>query len=443
AVRFDPVDIRILGDGSIVAAGERTTVVGDPFSNDLWAAKVTDAGQPAPGFGTNGVAIEFEGFTVYRGVGEFAPDGSIVIAQTASGSGNVYTPLSAAGVFGALGGLTIDAGSLPPGCPVMGTQLIPFGSVTVSSDQFVHAATFGCPSGDIVLVTRQSTSGSVAWTKVILPPQAAPDDAQSRATEIVGSDVVVATGDGTATTLHRFALADGAPSASWGTSGRVALDPTFGEVGGITDLGAGNIAVVNAPLFVSSPTDLRVVRLLATGASDTTFTPVNVPVGGGLVSTAVAGTPSGNIVVSVQTDTARTLRRFVSSSSPVPAAVPLTPARLLETRPGEITADGQFQGGGRLAAGSVTKVRIAGRQGIPADATAAIVNLTVVSPSAPGFATLYPCTPTVPNSSSINYGPGDFVANGVTTKLDANGDVCIFTLAATDILIDANGYIGR
>jgi hypothetical protein len=120
----------------------------------------------------------------------------------------------------------------------------------------------------------------------------------------------------------------------------------------------------------------------------------------------------------------------------------LTPARLLDTRAGAATVDGVSAGGPRPGAGSVTRVRVAGRGGVPADATAAIVNLTVVLPDGPGFATLYPCTPTPPNASNINFLAGAFVANSVTAKLDANGDVCIFTLTGADLLIDVNAFVG-
>ena len=114
---------------------------------------------------------------------------------------------------------------------------------------------------------------------------------------------------------------------------------------------------------------------------------------------------------------------------------------MLDTRATGETVDDQFEKIGTPAAGSVTRVRIAGRGGVPTNATAAIVNLTIAAPTSAGFATIYPCTPEPPNASNINYTAGAFVANGVTAKLDANGDVCIFTLAAADILVDANGYL--
>jgi hypothetical protein len=113
---------------------------------------------------------------------------------------------------------------------------------------------------------------------------------------------------------------------------------------------------------------------------------------------------------------------------------------LLDTRPGFSTVDGQFAGIGKAAAKSVTKVKIAGRGGVPANATAAIVNLTLINVAAKGYATIYPCTATPPNASNINYVPGTNIANSVVAQLNSSGEVCVYTLAAADIAIDVNGF---
>ncbi len=447
--QFTFADIRVLANGSIIAAGERTTAASDPFSNGLWAAKVTSTGQPDTTYGGgDGVAALAQGYTAYRATGAFAADGSIVLSQIQLG-GNGAVPISATGAFGSEFSLENDTSVIGAGCVLFQGER-PFGTVSITSTEFVHAGTQGignCSVHDeVVMVTRQRTDGTVIWSAAILPPQRAPDDAQSHGIEIIGSDVVVATTDGTAATLHRFALADGDAVGSWGSSGRVTLAASFGDVGGIAELPDGELAVINAPQFPTtiSATSLRIIRLLGSGGSDGSFTPVNVPVGAELTSTSVVGTSGGDVVATAATAATRTLRRFVGddgSGGETPAAVTVTPARVLETRPGEKTVDGKFQGQGQLTGGTTTKIRIAGRGGVPTDANAAIVNLTMAAPTAPGFATLYPCTPTVPTASNINYGPGTFIANSVTAKLDANGDVCLFTLATTDALIDINGYI--
>lgn len=117
----------------------------------------------------------------------------------------------------------------------------------------------------------------------------------------------------------------------------------------------------------------------------------------------------------------------------------LDPARLLDTRPGERTIDGQSSGAGQARAGSVTEVQIAGRAGVPSDATAALLNLTAVLPDAGTYLTAFPCG-TKPNASNVNAPVGDIRANGAFVKLSANGTVCVYTVAATDIIIDVNGF---
>ncbi len=84
---------------------------------------------------------------------------------------------------------------------------------------------------------------------------------------------------------------------------------------------------------------------------------------------------------------------------------------------------------------------MAGRGGVPNNASTAIVNLVAVNPAAPGYATIYPCTSTPPDASSINFFPGDVIANSSFAKLDATGDLCILASTDTHLVIDVTGYI--
>jgi hypothetical protein len=127
---------------------------------------------------------------------------------------------------------------------------------------------------------------------------------------------------------------------------------------------------------------------------------------------------------------------------PPPGAgfVSLTPARLLDSRPGGTTVDGQGAGIGYRTAGQVTTLQIAGRGGVPTGATAAVLNLTVTQTGAPGFATIWPCNQPEPNASNLNYTDHD-VANAVIAKLDPTGQVCIRTSAPTHLIADVNGWV--
>jgi len=119
----------------------------------------------------------------------------------------------------------------------------------------------------------------------------------------------------------------------------------------------------------------------------------------------------------------------------------IVPARLLETRPGESTADGDFEGIGRRPAGSTMELKVTGRGGVSGSASAVMLNVTAVFPSALGFLTVFPCGSKRPNASNVNYGPGAVVPNAVLAKVGGDGRVCIYTLAETDLVVDVNGYV--
>jgi Nidogen-like len=130
----------------------------------------------------------------------------------------------------------------------------------------------------------------------------------------------------------------------------------------------------------------------------------------------------------------------VNGALPVNAAFDaLPPARVLETRNGLSTVDGAFNGIGARAAGQVTELPVAGRAGVPGDAQAVVLNVTVTNPSSAGYATVFPCGEAQPEASNINFAAGQTIANGVTSKVGADGKICVFTLVPTDLIVDVNG----
>lgn len=128
----------------------------------------------------------------------------------------------------------------------------------------------------------------------------------------------------------------------------------------------------------------------------------------------------------------------------VPAAagiVPLDPARLLDTRAEAVTIDGQFAGDGRTVAESMTTLTVAGRGGVPADADAVIIDVIAVQPSETGYVTVHPCLPPNPLASSLNHVAGVDRANEIVSALDDSGDICIYTDASIDLVVDVVAYV--
>ena len=119
---------------------------------------------------------------------------------------------------------------------------------------------------------------------------------------------------------------------------------------------------------------------------------------------------------------------------------PLVPIRLADTRPGWVAGDGRFTGMGPLGAGQVVEVPVAGRAGIPSDATAAVLNVTISAPAANGFATVF-ASGAVPEASSLNYRAGEDVANELVVKLSATGTMRVYTDATAHVIIDAVGFL--
>jgi trimeric autotransporter adhesin len=120
--------------------------------------------------------------------------------------------------------------------------------------------------------------------------------------------------------------------------------------------------------------------------------------------------------------------------------IPLSPARIADTRPGFMTIDGEDAGGGLREVGSTLALRVAGRGGVDAHASAVALNVTAVDALAPGFATVWPCGEPRPTASNLNFATGGTVPNAVLAKVGSDGTVCLFTSQPIHFVVDVNGY---
>ena len=74
--------------------------------------------------------------------------------------------------------------------------------------------------------------------------------------------------------------------------------------------------------------------------------------------------------------------------------------------------------------------------------------LAAVLPDGPGFVTAYGCADGIPRDSNGNntrtdltYNGGDVTSNRLVVQADTNGDICFYTLRATDLVIDVTGIL--
>jgi hypothetical protein len=117
------------------------------------------------------------------------------------------------------------------------------------------------------------------------------------------------------------------------------------------------------------------------------------------------------------------------------ALTPVRPVRVVDTRNG-------IGAPGRLAAGRQVVLEVADGKMVPADATAVVVSVAAVKPSAAGFVTVYPCDDNVPDTSTLNYVAGQTVANTTIAAVSGAGQLCVWTFAESDILVDVTGWLG-
>jgi CSLREA domain-containing protein len=120
--------------------------------------------------------------------------------------------------------------------------------------------------------------------------------------------------------------------------------------------------------------------------------------------------------------------------------ISLLPARLMETRPGFGTVDGQFQGIGRLQGGTTLALKVTDRGGVSANADSVVLNVTATDATNAGFVTVFPCGQAQPLASSLNYLAGQIVPNSVIAKVGSGGTVCLFVSADTHLVVDVDGY---
>ena len=112
----------------------------------------------------------------------------------------------------------------------------------------------------------------------------------------------------------------------------------------------------------------------------------------------------------------------------------ITPARLVDTRGGD---------GPKLNAGDTRTFTLRGVAGIPdaAAVTAVIGNVAAVAPTGGGYFTLFPTGGTQPDTSTVNFVPGQDRANLSFITLSSSGQSSLFDFGApVHALIDIAGY---
>ena len=204
---------------------------------------------------------------------------------------------------------------------------------------------------------------------------------------------------------------------------------TLNTIGGPDSVPSPNLGatIVRGPLGVATDSDLVGFDIS--------------PIGEGVASLSVGGV-TGLYTIELATGAAQPIgpigngtvgvidvafvARFAAGASQF---TPVTPTRLLDTRDGV-----------KPAANSSTDLQVTGMAGVPANATAIVLNTTATQATAAGFITVYPTGETRPVASNLNLMMGQTQANLVTVKVGAGGSVSMYTEGGAHMIADVFGY---
>ena len=219
------------------------------------------------------------------------------------------------------------------------------------------------------------------------------------------------------------------------------LDVTVVGRGGVPATGVGSV-VLN--ITATEPTASGFVTVFPTGAARPTASNLNF----------VAGQTTPNLVIAkVGADGMVSLFNFAGSTQLIadvvgwfPASssfVGLQPARLLDTRAGLSTIDGQFNGVGAVKPYGTLDLTVVDRGGVPAAGVGSVVlNITATEPTAASFVTVFPTGRIRPTASNLNFVAGQTTPNLVIAKVGAGGKVSLFNLAGNVHLVaDVVGWL--
>jgi hypothetical protein len=116
---------------------------------------------------------------------------------------------------------------------------------------------------------------------------------------------------------------------------------------------------------------------------------------------------------------------------------PVTPARILESRPGF----NPLQFSTPWTPGLDRQVQVRGLGGVPSSASAVALNVTAVNATQASDLRIYPTGQTRPNASSLNFSAGEVIPNAVIARIGSGGSIRIFNNAGNvDVIADVVGW---
>jgi hypothetical protein len=171
------------------------------------------------------------------------------------------------------------------------------------------------------------------------------------------------------------------------------------------------------------------------GVSNVNFDPAN-PTVANLATVRLSSTGQVCFFASTSTSLIVDVQGYFSPNNNV-TFTSVTPVRVLDTRTG-LGVDGSRPG--RAGRGDIIQLHLSGLYGVPTDAEAVMLNVTVTEATGPGFVTAWPCGQIRPIASFLNFVRGIDRANLTPVRIGTNGNVCLFVSEGTQVVADLSGY---
>ena len=208
--------------------------------------------------------------------------------------------------------------------------------------------------------------------------------------------------------------------------------------------GGAPVTVTGQGFDGATSVDFGASPAVVSGCTDTSCQ-VTTPTGVAGPAVVTVTTPNGtSSAVGVTGDT----YTYVTPATAGPYTA-VSPLRICDTRAGNPSGlsgpaaqcNGTGDAGSTLVARVPLTIDVAGQFGVPGDASAVVVNVTAIRPSATGYVTVYPAGAAVPTASNLNVRTGQVVPGLVEVGVGTAGGVSVVANVGTDLAIDLEGYV--
>lgn len=116
------------------------------------------------------------------------------------------------------------------------------------------------------------------------------------------------------------------------------------------------------------------------------------------------------------------------------------PARLLDTRVGKTTIDGEFAGSGAIAADAVVELPVRGRSGSSSETGLVAVTITATAGPDPSDIVVQPCGHQPGAAPSVRVRSEATAVRNLLVPLGADGSICVAPTAPVDVVVDVVAF---